>query len=160
MTTPDQPQDPQAPDAAHTYPPYDDQTVAHGAPVDYADDQSTGLVAAPAHAESAIKRWKGIAALAVGAAALTIIGFFLFGQQGRGAKAAPVTSTVTQTTELPGEEITRTQTTTVTQERDAVTQTERETQVRTETVTATTTVRTTVTRTVEVEVEGDPDATE
>jgi len=114
-------------------------TQPHEPSGEYAEEQDA----------ASVRRWRMITGVAVGAAALTILGFFLVGQDGRGSVQAPttVTQTTTETTELPGEQVTRT--TTVTRERTA-TETSRETDIRTrtETVTETSTKTETSTTTV------------
>lgn len=139
-----------------------DQTVGYGAPgyphpqsgyvpagYPTPDEQATAAIAAASTAQSAANRWKLIAGLALAAAALVILGFFLLGQQGRGSKSAPVTKTITQTTQTAGptKTTTQTDTATVTGEAHTATQTERETEVRTATVTTTRTATDTTTTT-------------
>ncbi len=112
-------------------------------------EPSAGIPAASPNAE-AVRRWQIIAALAVAAAALTVIGFLLFGLQNRDGAAAPVTRTVTEVTEFEGAETTRTATTTATtteRETRTVTETQRDTVTRTATGTATATVTETETTT-------------
>ena len=108
-------------------------------------DQATTVVPQTGNDEGkAVRRWQIIAALGVGAAALIGLSFILFGSLSA-EKAAPVTTTVTDTETARGESsvITRnrTETSTVTEDRT-------ETQNRTATVTRTVTrppVTTTVT---------------
>lgn len=131
-------------DYGHQYtgPGYAETPNYYGAPEQSGDDSATTLVASP-NSASAIRRWKLIAALAVAAAALVIIGFFLFGLGNRDGAAAPVTSTVTEVTEFEGAETTRTNTTTATateRETRTATETERETETVTQTATRTTTI--------------------
>ncbi|MFM9377022.1 hypothetical protein [Gordonia sp. VNK21] len=119
---------------------------------------STGSVDQAETAARSVRRWQTITSVAVGAAALTVLGFFLVGQDGRGSSTAPATITQTsvRTTQVSGEPVTetRTATETVTNDRTA---TEHETAERTRTVTETDTVTRTdeVTTTVTETVTGD-----
>lgn len=121
---------------------YHDPRYGHPDPVEAA----TTVVSTPN--PSAVRRWQIIAVLAVTAAALTILGFGLFGIGNRGGTTAPATQTVTEVTEYEGAETTRTQTATTTEtETRTATETQRGTVTRTETQTATATATVTETET-------------